>query len=121
MANPTKWKPEIRNLLYKELLTRFGPYYTWDKWKPVNKEDEYIKFCEDFAKIVEILSGIKTTKDAIMMQIAWATTPQLEIKEGYISSFITNIAAAYNTGFIRNKDLPKTILMDRLNMQKTEE
>lgn len=108
-----KWTKEIRLLLYQGLVDKFGPYYTWEKSSyPKDKKEEFDKFLEDFAVVVSILSDNQTTSAAVYQQMAWALTSQEEVN--YQSDqFILNMAAAYETGFIRSKDLPSVLLVER--------
>jgi hypothetical protein len=118
MARFVKWSYNLRKLLYDELLKRFGPYNTWGKGTPTGKEKEFDLFCEDFSNIVSFISQSKTTKDAVKLQIAWATTCQESIPNSYAHSFIQNIGIALESGFVESKDLPTQILMERQNPHK---
>lgn len=108
-----KWTKEIRLSLYQCLVDRFGPYYTWEKASyPKDKKEEFDKFLGNFATAVSVLSGQETTSEAVYQQMAWALTSQ-EAVNYQSDQFILNMAAAYETGFIRSKDLPSVLLVER--------
>lgn len=108
-----KWTKEIRILLYQGLVNNFGPYHTWEIAPyPKNRKEDYNKFLEDFSTVVSILSGNETTPSAVQSQINWALTAQEKV-ERQSDLFILNMAAAYETGFIRSKDLPILLLVER--------
>lgn len=109
-----KWTKETRILLYQNLVDRFGPFHTWlgSNYPSEDRKEEYVQFLNDFGKVVSILSGDETTGGGVAQQIAWATTTQAEVKL-QADTFILNIAAAYETGFIRARDLPTKLIVER--------
>ena len=113
-----KWTKEIRLLLYEGLVDNFGAYHTWEMSSyPKDKKQEYDKFLENFATVISILSRNNTTPDAVQSQINWASTCQGSV-EGQADLFILNMAAAYEAGFIRNRDFPKVLLVEREKISK---
>jgi hypothetical protein len=109
------WTYEMRSILYKKLTEKFGPYNKWNnKGYPDGKRDEYMAFINELAKSFSVLMNKKITKDAVFMQIAWATTEQNKIEgEGHSSVYVLNMAAAYENGFLTGKDFPKLLLVER--------
>jgi len=111
-----KWTPDIRNILYTELVERFGPYNKWKKIKSpgTDKKAEYEEFKAKFAEMVTFLSNDETTAEAVQLQIDWAITKQPKIeKSGHVYNYILNISSAINCGFLASRDLPEILLAER--------
>ena len=115
MSRPRKWTKEIRNLLYQILMERFGPYHTWNNNNyPEGKRDEYLKFLDDFSNaMTSLYPDDPTSPKAVEQQFAWGVTDQETISGGHMTVFVQNISTAYESGFLRAKDLPKMILSER--------
>jgi len=107
------WTSELRNILYTKLTEKFGSFDTWGGFFPKDQKEEFESFLNDMAKSFSILMEKEMTRDAIYMQIAWATTDQGEVGGAHIYNYILNIASAYESGFIKSKDFPKYILVER--------
>jgi len=100
------WTAAAHNLLYQELVKRFGKLPEWEtNNRPGRGLDfEYDLFCESFAKIVGADSG-----DAVRQQIAFArqeTLPNVKSSRSMVSNFVLNKAAAYHAGFILFANFP---------------
>ena len=60
-----------------------------------------------------ILSGDRTSSGAVAQQIAWALTDQKDIGGSHTSQYILNVAAAYHSGFLTDKNFPELVLSER--------
>ena len=104
------WTRAAMELLYEAVVTRFGPYKTWEKASSPGRglDDEYHKFCAMFASVAGSKSG-----EAVEHQIAWAMPiPRGSVRDldaSYGRQFILNTACAYYGGFISNADFPETM------------
>lgn len=107
------WSYELRKLLYTKLTEKFGSFDKWGDYYPKDKKEEYNKFLDDIAIAFSIIMEKEITRDAVIMQIAWSTTNQGEVKGAHIYNYILNIAAAYEAGFIQSKYFPSHILVER--------
>jgi hypothetical protein len=54
-----KWTFEARELLYSQLVARFGPHKDWETSTRPGRglDEEYDLFCENFAKTIRSKSG----------------------------------------------------------------
>lgn len=103
------WTSTARDLLFQQLVDRFGPYSEWalDHSPGRGLEDEFENFLIVFAELIGASSPL-----AVEMQIAFATpvTNRAEWRQGHVQAAILNIAAALNAGFISNKELPALLV-----------
>jgi len=97
------WNTLTYTQMFKNLMKKFGPFETWNGPKPPDK-DGYDRFCEIFAETIGAKSG-----GAVNVQIAWITTKQKQVKHSHMSTFLIGKAVAIDTGFLKNKDLPKKL------------
>jgi len=118
MANRI-WTYENRCLLYKKIIEKFGPYYEWGSgstYHPVGKKDEFMDYLTELAGMFSKIMSKEISQDAVFMQFAWATTTQEKISgTGHTSAYILNMAAAYETGFLRSREFPELLLNEREN------
>jgi hypothetical protein len=104
--NPRNWSETAYNLLYEQLVTRFGPAPTWDKTFPSDKAG-YIQFCLTFAQT----NGARQYNDggepgrSVMQQVNFALMDIPPNDPYAMALFIKNKAAAYWAGFIPHKAL----------------
>ncbi len=116
-----KWTHENRTLLYKKLLEKFGPYHTWENLSK-GIESEFNKYLIELANVFSTIIGKRITPEAVFMQLAWATTSQDSVEStGYTSTYILNMAAAYEAGFLRSRDFPELLLCEREDPNKKKE
>ena len=56
---PDIWTMDVRRVVYKRLVQKFGPYDVWEKTSSPgrNLDAEFEKFCEEFARVVGAKSG----------------------------------------------------------------
>lgn len=106
--------PLLRPILYRRLCDKFGPYNKWEQaGYPKGKKEEFEKFISEIASAFTILTEKEVTAQAVAMQIAWATTKQVEIKrKSHTYNYILNVAAAYESGFLQHKDFPDCLLKE---------
>jgi hypothetical protein len=108
MPKPIIWSRAVRDLLFEELVERFGPYKDWEMQAAPSrrKRAEFDKFCASFADLVGAKSG-----EAVKHQIAWAIGVPMNSEHHWDSSqarnAMLNMAAAFDAGFIRNRDFPE--------------
>jgi hypothetical protein len=103
-ARETIWTEAAYELLYEQLVRRFGPYKTWLGQRPANR-DEFEQFCATFAEVV----GAKSA-EAVKMQIRFAVgidgPNEHRWRQGQARTAILNMAAAFHAGFIDNSHFP---------------
>ncbi len=109
---PEIWTGDVRRVLYTRLVEKFGSLDIWTGTSsPGGKhEDEFVAFCEDFARVV----GAKS--EAVKHQIRFAMPESSSgsvWEEGHARSAILNKAAALEAGFIKNKHLPNLLAVGR--------
>jgi hypothetical protein len=109
---PDIWTGEVRRVLYKRLVERFGPYDTWKRKSSPGPEheDAYEQFCDAFARAV----GAKSAS-AVRHQIRFAM-PETERGSTWgrhAQTAILNKAAALEAGFIEDKHLPNLLAIGR--------
>jgi hypothetical protein len=110
-----KWTPLTWKLLYEKLVEKFGPYKTWKTIAvpDPDKKEEFLKVLDDIAKMISLITESETTRDAVFMQLAWATTSQEQVGGAHVYEYIMNIAAAYESGFLASSDFPSYLLCER--------
>ena len=118
-SNGVKWTPEIRKLLYENLVKEFGPYSEWTENDRIpNDKTKYYEFLRNWAKILSTTTGKKFTEDSIRMQINWALTSQENITaakgygQSFMSYYILNKAVALEVGFITRNSLPSAASLE---------
>jgi hypothetical protein len=110
---PEIWTGDVRRLLYRRLVRRFGPS---DKWKKTSspgrgRDEDFDKFCEAFAEVV----GAKSVA-AVKHQIRFAM-PETEHESNWgrhAQTAILNKAAALEMGFITDGQLPNLVAVGRV-------
>ncbi|MHA1233380.1 MAG: hypothetical protein ACTSPQ_22380 [Candidatus Helarchaeota archaeon] len=113
------WTYEMRTILYKKLVEKFGPYHTWNNPNyPDGKRTEYFELIDNLSKSFSVLMNKKISSGALHQQIAWALTDQKEINGDHTSVYILNMATAYESGFLTSKSFPKCLLVERDNILK---
>jgi hypothetical protein len=105
-----KWTYEARELLYSQLVARFGPHKDWETSARPGRglNEEYDLFCENFAKTIRSKSG-----NAVKHQISFALPiPEGGTRywaQGHARSAILNLAAAFQAGFVEAFAFPSLI------------
>jgi hypothetical protein len=109
---PEIWTGDIRRVLYRRLIQRFGPYERWAKSNSSGGEHDkdFDDFCADFARAIGAKSG-----DAVKMQIRFAMpeSPSGSTWERHAQTAILNKAAALEAGFIKDMHLPNLLAVGR--------
>jgi hypothetical protein len=110
---PEIWTGEVRRVLYARLVRQFGPSIKWKKASSPGRglDEEFEKFCEAFAHAMGAKSG-----DAVRHQIRFAL-PETEHGSTWgrhAQTAILNKAAALETGFITDSQLPNLTAVGRL-------
>ena len=103
-----KWTAEIRLLVYRTLVMRFGPYSEWEgKETPTVRADEYNQCISELALYIQNYFGANIGSEknpdgieALKQQIAWAITSQETVKPSGLFTWHENKAAAHEAGFI---------------------
>lgn len=104
------WTREAYDLLYRQLVLKFGPYNSWENITSPGKEQsaEFERFCELFAQTI----GANSAR-AVQHQISWSLPIPADQKRDWPPSrarnAILNMAAAFNAGFIDNTAFPHLI------------
>lgn len=108
-----KWNNQLRTLMYKRLLEKYGPYSKWETkgYPKKGKYKDYQDFCKEIADGLSLLTGKNFTSGGVENQIAWSSTNQEYIKKTKVH--YQNVAVALETGFISTKDLSKTMLKEK--------
>ena len=114
---PNVWTGEARRLLYRRLVTLFGPLRNWRKsHSPGGTLDEdFVNFCEAYALAVGAKSGA-----AVKHQIRFAM-PQSKSGSAWgrqSQTAILNKAAALEAGFIEDSHLPDLLAVGRETTQR---
>jgi len=102
----SKWTEAHRLHLYKRVAQTFGAFRD-RKYSPTDKT-----FFAELQKELKA-KGLKTTKGGISNQIAWATTKQRGISAEYTKTWILNVAAALEFGFISMSDIPAGVKLKK--------
>jgi len=102
----TKWSEKHRLHLYQRLNKEFGAFSDRN-YSPTNKAF-FVKMRKELKAM-----GLKTTDGGIKNQIQWATTKQTKIDPGYTKTWILNVAAALEYGFITMSDIPAGIKLKK--------
>ena len=114
MAKKRIWTRATRQFLFEQLAERFGPASNWEEThKPGHGKDQaYNRFCEQFAKVIGANSG-----DAVKIQIRFGmpTIGESTWKKGQAQTAILCLAASFEAGFIKDKDLPNLRAAGRKN------
>ena len=103
-----KWNQELRTMMYRRLLEKYGPHEKWETRQCPKKGEgpEFRSFLEEIADSLRKLTGTDFKDGGPGMQFEWAVTAQASIKEGHAYTFILNKAAAYEAGFITSREMP---------------
>jgi hypothetical protein len=108
---PVIWSRIARELLYEALVQQFGVYKTWKhaEYPSKAKQKEFVKFCKDFADLVDAKSW-----RAVTHQIKFSVGVQSrngvhhwDASQARVA--ILNMAAAFDAGFISNADFPELV------------
>lgn len=113
MAKKRIWTPAARQFLFEQLTEQFGPLSKWEASnKPGRGKDRaYDKFCEQFAKVVGANSG-----EAVKLQIRFGMPTVGESSwEEQAQTAIHCLAASFQAGFIKDRDLPSLRAAGRKN------
>lgn len=103
----SKWTEAHRLHLYKRLAQNFGAFKD-RKYSATNNKAFFAQMQKELKA-----KGLKTTKGGIVNQIAWATTKQREISAEYTKTWILNVAAALEFGFISMGDIPAGVKLKK--------
>jgi hypothetical protein len=100
------WTKAAYELLYEQLVAKFGPHKSWATQSP----EGYKKFCKTFAELVGANSG-----DAVSHQIQYAIGGPAENSshtwyQSHFRNVIRNKAAAFDAGFIDNSYFPRHVV-----------
>ena len=109
-----KWNQELRVILYKRLLEKYGPHETWEtrKCPEKGKCQEFWAFMEEVADSLRKLTGTDFKDGGPIMQFEHAITTQPKSEStGRSHIIIMNKAAAYEAGFITSKEMPEKMDM----------
>lgn len=110
---PKIWTGDVRRVLYRRLVQRFGPSEQWEKTSLPGRglDNEFEKFCQAFATAVGADSA-----SAVKHQIRFAMP---ETEKGstwgrHSQTAILNKAAALEMGFISDGQLPDLVAVGRV-------
>ena len=117
---PEIWTGDVRRVLYRRLVQRFGPYRQWKKKSSPGAEydADFEDFCQAFARAVGAKSG-----KAVQHQIRSAM-PETERGSSWgrqAQTAILNKAAALEAGFIEDKHLPDLLAVGRTQLSTQDE
>lgn len=113
-----KWSQELRVILYRRLLEKYGPHKTWESrnYPRAGEHAEFRAFMEEIADSLRKITGTNFKDGGPIMQFAHAITTQPEARgTGRAYNIIMNKAAAYDVGFITSKEMPSCMLMEYEN------
>ncbi len=117
------WVPKYKCLLFSKIKEVFGHRSEWPEGSdryPIGKENEFRKLINNMSIMFSHIMSRNITTGAVLSQYNWGATLQRKIKgKNHTSAYILNKAAAYNGGFLQNKDFPDEILI-RHNAQDKE-
>ena len=109
---PEIWTGSVRRLLYRRLVQLFGNSGSWEKTGSPGRgfDESYDEFCEAFAKTVGAKSGA-----AVKHQIRFAmpVSEKGTTWDRHAQTAILNKAAALETGFIEDSQLPDLLAVGR--------
>ena len=113
-----KWNHELRVIIYKSLLREFGEYDSFEGFlNPKGESKQLTALINELQITLKQISGQEFSEDAIKQQMAFALTKQKEFKHrGHIYSWIMNVAAALEAGYIKSSILPDVTLSDKNNV-----
>ena len=107
------WTYENRCLLYRKIREKFGAYDEWPPGSntcPAGLGKEFNAYLEELASMFSKIMGKEITQGAVRQQFSWAITRQEQIDgKSQTSAYMLNIVAAYETGFLTNKNFPETL------------
>ena len=109
---PRIWTGDVRRVLYRRLVQKFGPSEKWKKTSSPGRglDPDFEKFCEAFAEAVGADSA-----DAVKHQIRFAM-PETDRGSTWgrqAQTAILNKAAALEMGFIKDGQLPDLLAVGR--------
>lgn len=109
---PKIWTGDVRRVLYRRLVQKFGPSENWKKNSSPGRglDKDFELFCKAFAQIVGADSA-----DAVKHQIRFAM-PETERGSTWgrqAQTAILNKAAALEMGFIKDGQLPDLLAVGR--------
>jgi hypothetical protein len=103
-----KWTKAARELLFEELVKRFGKHSEWEfHTKPGHGLDRsFDNFCKTMSDVVGA-----DGPDAVKIQIAFGLpiTGKSTWKQGHAGTAILCLAAAIEAGFISSTDVPTLV------------
>ena len=107
-----KWTQEIREYVFRRVLSEFGPKSTWNGCRPKGTNGAFKTLMKNLHVEIPKLFGVTPKSPvAIENQIDWGIqAKQGTIKgEGHHRNYILNRAAALEVGLIKSSDLPSNI------------
>ena len=103
-----KYTREILELIFQRMKSDFGIYAEeWgDGQTPEGRAVEFKEVCEKIAIFLNDTYGVDVSREAVALQVKWATTPQPKITNiGHLQTHYRNVSIAMEVGFIRPKSL----------------
>ena len=115
-----KWTQELRVIMYKRLLEKYGPHESWETrtYPEKGKGEKFHAFMEEMSGSLRKITGTNFKDGGPIMQFEWAVAIQSSIGSRYIYTFIMNKAAAYEAGFITFKEMPIQMEVETPNLWK---
>jgi hypothetical protein len=103
------WTRTVRDLLFEQLTTQFGPHHQWEEIDSPGHErnDAYKQFLEAFAQAVGAKSG-----EAVKMMVHHATHHRSLITTMASHVVIRSLAAALDADFLAPRDLAGLMLLE---------
>jgi hypothetical protein len=103
----------------------FGPHATWGGTNirfPKGKEERFNQVKEELARYFSELTGKVITSTGVQTQLNWACTSQDEVDNiSHARQLIMNKAAALDSGFLQQSDLPSSISGIKHTVDEEEE
>ena len=89
-------------------------WFFWRVLNPKGESKQLTALIKELQITLKQISGQEFSEDAIKQQMAFALTKQKEFKHrGHIYSWIMNVAAALEAGYIKSSILPDVTLSDK--------
>lgn len=116
-----KWNQDIRRIIYKRLLEKFGPCSVWKhRLNPTGDKKVWEEFCGEMARGITELTGRnfigkEWDGSAVEAQIAWGIQEKQSVikNTGGMTNFIYNRSIALEVGLIKSFDMPNFALFER--------
>ena len=117
-----KWNQDIRRIIYKRLLEKFGPCWGWkNRMNPTGDKKVWREFCNEMADGLTILIGKNFVGkewdgSAVEAQIAWGIQKKQSVikNTGGMTNFVYNRSIALEVGLIEASDMPNFALFEKL-------